>query len=579
MQDGWGLELTIDSVFVDRVKFVADDFTDISNASADEVVAAINRQTTNCFAIPYENSITKETTIRIFTNTIGSKGSVAVTGGLANIGLRFNGFHDVAGYGSGTEYEITTVGDTVSLRYTGNGDSPNFNELSIGDYIAINRVGNEGTFIIEDIDLSNDIITYTNLFATEETFTVSSVDDVKFFEPYVDNVNNKKRKAVVWEVRPGEISVEMPPLPPVVKRNRKGAAHINGVESIVINTIDENTLEVDNIDEYPDSGRFFFIPKNEILTYFPEQGDTSSFQYNSKLSSCLPVYTYSSKSGNNLEGIQPSLPNISSTVEIPVVSANRNNNNIITCVTSTDHNFSVGEIAIIKDAVLGAGIGADTNGSWEITEIVSPTEFKCYSFSGSLGERESTGGTVTVESIGMANAGSKIILTTAKLQPNALGPYVWDENAEFVLSSNVAELTSEIKIGTTQRSIEVNPNDIPSEEGMLIFDFGTERQEGPVRFFYKPNENSIAIDPSYVFEHTHAVGSAVTMIRRRGGISFSGTGSERAPYITDPAAAREVLQELMEEVKSVGIFIDFIIRYPVFYYATIDTYRSGIDPG
>ena len=112
-----------------------------------------------------------------------------------------------------------------------------------------------------------------------------------------------------------------------------------------------------------------------------------------------------------------------------------------------------------------------------------------------------------------------------------------------------------------------------------MFDFGTEKQEGPVRYFFKPNTTSIALDPSYVFQHQHDVGSSVAMIRRRGGIQFDGFGSEYAPYITDPAAARLVLEDLAEELKSVGIFINFLIRYPEFFYATIDVYKSGNDPG
>ena len=75
------------------------------------------------------------------------------------------------------------------------------------------------------------------------------------------------------------------------------------------------------------------------------------------------------------------------------------------------------------------------------------------------------------------------------------------------------------------------------------------------------------------------VGSSISMIRRQGGIEFGGLGAEYAGYVTDPAIAREVLQELMEEVKSVGIFINFIVRFPEQYYNTIDTYRSGVDPG
>jgi hypothetical protein len=58
---------------------------------------------------------------------------------------------------------------------------------------------------------------------------------------------------------------------------------------------------------------------------------------------------------------------------------------------------------------------------------------------------------------------------------------------------------------------------------------------------------------------------------------MSGLGLEVAPYLTDPSIARTVLQQLMLQVKSVGIFVDFLIRYPQQLYATLDVYRSGDD--
>ncbi len=579
LRDDWELEYEVDSFTTERIEFRADEFTDITVATADEVVAAINRQTSNSYAIAFEDSISKEVFIRIFTNTIGSKGSVEITGGRSNIGLQFQGFNTEAGQGGNSEWNINKVGDTATMTYTGTGNSPAIDKLTAGDIVIITRTGNEGSFIIDTVDPSNDLITYKNLFATDETFTQSLTDDVKFMTPFKAKVYLRDRRAIVWEVRAGEVIVEIPPSPPVVKRNRAGAAHINGIQSTVT-AVGTNTLDLSTSDDFPDTGgQLFFIPINEIQTFFPNDLDTTFFQYKTKLNSCLPIFTYTGKTGDQLTGITPDLPLASAINQFNLVSADRDANNTITVTTTAANNFIVGDSAIIDSAVLGAGTGPDVNGTFIITAINSTTEFECFSFSGALGARASTGGTVRVEREGIATNGGTVILRSAQIDPRLTGPYLWDVNSDFVLSSLTANLTAEIKAGTTQRSIQVTTNDIPNEQGRLIFDFGTEKQEGPVRYFFKPSDSSLALDPSHVFQFTHDIGSSVTMIRRRGGIEFDGLGSEFAPYITDPAAARIVLQELMQELKSVGIFINFLVRFPEFFYATIDVYKSGVDPG
>lgn len=578
LQDGWELELSIDSTYDERVYFKASEFTNISAATANEIVASINRQTVNSYAIAFQNSLTKQTNIKIFSKTIGSKGSVEIIGGRANIGLQFEGYNALAGQGVATEWQVSKIGDTVSLTFTGNGGSPGIDQLQVGDVVMLNKPTNIGSFTITSVDPVTNTIQYTNLFATPEIFVSSSANDVKFFTPFKANIYLKDKKAAVWEVRPGEIVVEMPPSPPVVRRKRSGAAHINGIDAAVISTTDNTSLELSDASQFPSSGSFLFVPKNEIQTYFPNEMDTTVFQSNSRLSSDKPMYRYASKSGNTLLGIVPELPVLAGIGQRSLVSANRDSNNIITCTTATAHDYSVGESAIISGAIQGIGTGISTNGAWKILEILSPTQFTCYSFSGPLGAKASTSGTVRTERIGLSDTGSRVILNTAVLQPRNPGPYLWDTNADFVLSGLTASLTSQIKAGATSRNISVTANDIPNTECKIIFDFGTSKQEGPVRCFYKPNSTSLAIDPSYVFEFTHDVNSSVTMIRRRGGIQFSGSGSEYAGYITDPAAARVVLEQLMQDVKSVGIFINFLIRYPELRYATIDVYKSGITP-
>lgn len=581
LKDGWELEYEIDSYIKERIEFREEEFSSITSATASEIVSAINRQASSSYAIAFEDGITKEVSVRIFTNTVGAKGAVTITGGRANIGLQFDGYNKEAGQGVATEWNITKVGDTVTMAFTGTGGSPKIEEIAAGDVVIIDRIGNTGSFLIEEVDVVNNLFKFKSLFATPETFAISATSDVKFMSLVKNNVYLRDRRAVVWQVSPGEVIVELPPSPPVVKRNRKGAAHINGIVSPVVSfnrTLSNMTIAKPDL--FPTTGgQFYFIPENEILTYFPVEGDTTAFNYKGRLSSELPVYTYASKVGNLIQGITPSLPTESSVNQFSLISADRDSNNTITATTTAPHNYEVGKYIIIDGATLGSGIGSDVNGTWRVTAILSPTQFEAYSFGGPSGSRSSTGGTVRMEKPASSTIGGLVMLRSAQTDPRKVGPYLWSDDSDFVLSSLTTNLIAPIKAGLTQKNIQVQANDIPSAEGQLIFDFGTENQEGPVRYFYKPSSSTIAVDPSYVFKKNHSAGSAVTMIRRRGAIRFQGLGAERAAYITDPAAAREVLKELMQRVKSVGIFLNFLIRYPVQYYSTVDVYSSGIDPG
>jgi hypothetical protein len=410
------------------------------------------------------------------------------------------------------------------------------------------------------------------------------------------------------------------------------------------------------------------------------------------------TFTFTGKSGNQLTGISPDLPELSGVFESTVLTAQRDTNNTMTIETATDHGFNVGEyirvqgmssdltttgikvdvasadtatqvaakaaaiinnetdfsafsvgdtititntangvttdaadvdagvtvtvtqqgtVALpeITEVVVGIGsiydvvdtslrfninsaddttqyhvwfnvadganeqinVGLDDlpESTYEVVEILSNTEFKIFA-PGVSGN--GNGGVVRTDRIGMADSGSLVYLTSARLGTGILGPNIWDPDAAFVLSSLTSTIQQEINAGTTVRTLEVaSPNNIPDEEGFVIFDFGTEDQEGPVRYLFKPTDNSLQLDPAYIFEKNHEIGSGVTVIRRRGAHVISTTGREYAPYLTDPGTAREILQELLRSVKSVGIFIDFLIRFPQQLYATLDVYRSCSD--
>lgn len=709
LQDGWELEYLVDELNSERIVFNTEDFTDIANATADEVVAAMNRQSKHSYATSYYDSITKHFYIKLFSKTIGSKGSLRISGGRSNVAFHFNGFLETAGNGSNTQWTVTKVGDLVNFQHTA-GTSPGLSNVQKGDIVIINLAGNIGSFPITDIFINNDSIQFTNLFATPGVYTQTDVNQVKFVRPDKITAYGNPKRAITWETVPGEFTVEMPTSPPVVKRSLQGSAHINGLFSNMTNRISNSSLTVSDASEFPNAGNFLIEEKEEVKVrwFTPTEDTQSSFQTDSRLQFGGQKYAYTSRTdatttgdttlglnqitnlasvvglvpgqditmvgipgyakvlsivgntanisvnatatatgiavsflGNTLSGITPDLPAASNLNQFTLTSLTRTGNTV-TGVTSSPHGYAVGEYVIVESSsgvvsfstsgntvnnntvlntvastsgigegmiISGAGIPFGTKvvnvsgANVTMSEKATATGFGvglsfAQDFNGAHQLLTASGSTFTfhlfgpngtttapgtsrVERIGMANAGSKIIMTDAISSDisRIKGTYVWDLAAPFVLSSNKSSILDKIKAGTIVRLLNTAVNDMSSTGGFLIFDYGLNTQEGPVRYLYKPTSGTIAIDPSYVFQKNHEIGSAIVAIRSKGPHIMSTRATEYPPYVTDPSEARLILQDLIRSVKSAGIFVDFLVRYPEQIYATLDVYQSGIDPG
>lgn len=646
LENNWEFEYNVDETTTERIGFRTSEFTNISAASADEVVAAINRQAKNSYATVYFDSVTKNSYIRLFTNTIGSKGSIRITGGRANTAMHFNGFIENAGNGSNTQWTVTKVGDTVSFQHTG-GSSPGLDKIMTGDIAIVNLSGNVGSYIVRQLDLANNKFSFTNLFGTAGVYTQTTDRQVKFIRPQKFVAYTNPRRAMTWETSPGEITVEMPTSPPVVKRSLKGSFHLNGRVSQMASRDSDTSITLVNANGFPNSGSFFLERVEEIVTRIitTTEDEVVSQKINGRMAGKMERYDYTSRTtltttgdivagsrqitnvastaglavgysvfmdgvridctvtdiignvvnisqdseltavgatisfgGHTLTGITPNFPEVAGVNETTLVSLERGTQNDGVAVTATPHGYKVDEIVIIRDS---AGAVAPLNGSFKITEIVSPTSFKFFSFGPDTGGPIVTPGFARVERIGLSSNGSLIILTDAVDEDDTriIGSYTWDLTAPFVLSSAKATTTQEVNSGRVVRLLDLGPNDIPETPGFVIFNYGQNNQEGPIRYLYKPTNTTIAIDPSYVFLKTHDVGSTITAIRTKGPHAMSTRGDEYPPYITDPSEARIILQELIKSVKSAGIFVNFLVHYPEQLYSTLDVYNSGEDPG
>jgi len=707
LSNGWELSLNIDQNNTETVRFTSSEFANIAAAKADEIVASYNRQAKYSYATSEYDSITKTTFIKIFTNTVGSKGSIEIIGGRANIALRLNGFISTAGNGTNTQWTVTKIGDTATFQYTA-GATPNIDQLNIGDIVIINLSGNEGSFRITDIDIANNSINFINLFTTTGVFNQTNSNQVKFIRPskYVAYLNPKR--AISWETSPSEIIVEMPTSPPVVRRSLKGSAHINGIFSNMTSRNTATSLSVEDAALFPNVGTFVLERNNNIISRIltDDENIIVNKEYRGRLVGSPQRYNYTGRTvlattgdiiegqsqitnlasmvgitigqdiamdgipayakvtgiagpivnisipatatvssgaisflGNTLTGITPNLPPLSDLAEFSLSSLSRASNTV-TCNTSGTHTFEEGEyvtlvnnsgiVAYTKSCsqsigdtfvtaidviglapgmlVYGSGIdpntritsisgltvniskpvtltavgnldfNEDVNGTHLITAI-TPTTFTFTK----LGVNGSSviAGSSRVERAGLLGSGSKVIVTDAvrNTATRITGPYIWDKTMPFVLSSNKGETVQLIQAGRIIRLLDIGVNDLPNEGGTVVFDYGLATQEGPVRYLYKPTPTTLAIDPSYTFKKNHAIGASVTKVSRTGPHTVSSSGKEYAPYITDPSAARVILQDLIRSVKSSGIFVNFLVRFPTQLYATVDVYFSGEDPG
>lgn len=643
LSDGWELLYTVDGIYDEKIVFNAADFTNIAAANASEIVAAFNRQAKYSYATDFYDSITKKNFIRIFTKTVGSKGSIELVGGRANIALQLNGFISTAGNGSNTQWTISKIGDLTTYQHTG-GASPGLDKLQEGDVIISNLSGNVGSFKILEVDISNNKIKFINLFSTPGVITQTSSNQTKFIRPEKYVAYKTSRRAMTWETSTGEIVVEMPTTPPVVQRSLKGSTHINGQFSLMTNRDSDTSLTVVDATGFPKSGSFIIEPVNAITSRIltPDIDEVVTKNSNGRLIYNVQKYEFASRiilstlgnlvagsnqitvssvaglsngmtifaeglrqdaiitnisgltvtssvaatntingatvefGNNTLTGVTPNLPAIGSLNQFTLSSLSRTSN-VVTGTTATPHGYLPGETVIISGSTPIA-VTESLNGSFIIDSVTSTTF--TYKLIGTNGVA-ATPGSSRVERLSAANEGSKIIITDSQSSDDTRikGSYVWDTSAPYVLSSATAEIQAQIQAGTIARLVDISSNEIPNESGFLIFDYGRNNQEGPVRYLYKPADNTIAIDPSYIFLKTHAVGSPIVALRQKGPHVMDTRAGEYAPYITDPSEAREILKELIRSVKSAGIFVNFLIRFPEQLYATLDVYQSGVDPG
>lgn len=158
--------------------------------------------------------------------------------------------------------------------------------------------------------------------------------------------------------------------------------------------------------------------------------------------------------------------------------------------------------------------------------------------------------------------------TSPSVNPYYFGAYIYDPagvDYGFVVGDILTKLTTPIYKGDNLLSIDVpNVDEFPLS-GYLILEYGTDRQEGPIRYI-NVAVGQLIVDPSYVFQKAHGVDAQVQIVRSVEAIKLGIDGSQYPVYITGTTAARDFLFSLVRQIVAAGVFVSTEVNLPPLKY-------------
>jgi hypothetical protein len=145
----------------------------------------------------------------------------------------------------------------------------------------------------------------------------------------------------------------------------------------------------------------------------------------------------------------------------------------------------------------------------------------------------------------------------------------------FSLTGQKTTISENLEAGSVYTKVTVaSGNNIPDEKGFIMFDFGRSTQEFPVPYIARPNNNTILLDPSYVFQKTHLSGASINFIEDRQAYKPRTTGADLPIYFTSPVSARTIVQGLLETLAAAGVVVVFKILLPKYKYLVENPYAE-----
>lgn len=531
LDDGDTLIVQFDGSDKISITFDNTQFVNISAATAQEVADAITRsiraqgKTGRAFARDDGSGAF----VVLTSDTQGPASSVAVFGGRAQNELLFPESRPTTA-GASTQWTVTQeAGGNVRYTWSG-GANPSIGRIRIGDYVNIYSSAfdedNRGTFSIIDFQggsVNDAYFEVENPNGVSEIVVQGTVDGVLFFKPSRLTLNSKTRYATLFQEETSLLEIFIPATTKVIRRDRKGAAHIHGPANIVTETFNPGKNEITDI-SVP---AFAFISDGQYFLINSANDDTE-------------YYVYFDTTGGNLvdpaivgkTGIRVNLLGTASAIDVAVATAN---------ILNGIADFIVSKPTTATLRVNNSIVGITTNAANGNVPGLTVSVFQ--------------------QGVDLSDTSSSAPNPDEGL-PDTEGPYIYDPTSNFVVSDIGALLTTEVGPDSSKVIVVDDASDFPDESGNLILGYGTSHQEGPIPYLARPSANSILISPAYNIQQEHPVGTDVALVAQLGPVQLSKDGSDFPFYLTNVVAGRIYAEELIKEVVATGINVVITVLYP-----------------
>ena len=270
LADGDTLTLVFEDGIQQTITFLADDFSDINQATATEIAAVITSYMRDigyplALALPYTDPVTQLQYVQIFGCAQGPWSQVIVTGGQAQTVLEFPLIRNTdleaqtPPEANNTVWQITqNYGTTIRFRWDG-GNAPLLNSIKPGDTVLIYgpqfaSIGLAGSFVITAVSPAQvsagfasgwfefhqptsvgllysqpNIAPPFNSPGQTYSFNVSQVlyTDLMFFYAQKNTAYSKVGYALAFEPARQLLKIYMPATTTVVERSLVGAAYVH----------------------------------------------------------------------------------------------------------------------------------------------------------------------------------------------------------------------------------------------------------------------------------------------------------------------------------------------------------------